>query len=109
MRSGRLRHEVTFHSRIETQDATGDPVVTWGAAVATARAAIRPISGRELRVESTVLAEANTEIRMRYQPGITTKMRVVHGSTNYDILYIQNVDERNRELVLLCQSGLNNG
>jgi SPP1 family predicted phage head-tail adaptor len=108
MRSGALRHRVLLQSRVETQDATGDPVVTWSD-VATVWAEILPLSGREVRVENTILAEVNMKIRIRFYPGVIPKMRAVHEGVNYDITYVQNMAQMDRELVLWCESGKNNG
>ena len=43
---------------------------------------------------------------MRYLSGIVPKMRVKVGSRIFDILSIINVDERNRELQLMCRESV---
>ena len=42
------------------------------------------------------------KIRMRYQAGITHKMRVAWGTRLFEIESVLNVGERNREIVLMC-------
>jgi hypothetical protein len=46
---------------------------------------------------------------MRHLAGVSSKMRAVYASRNYDILSVANVDERGRETLLYVREGPNNG
>lgn len=108
MRAGHLRHRIVIQQSIITRDSYGQPVASW-VSVATVWAAIEPLSGRELIAAQAVQSEITTRISLRYLPGITSAMRVVHGTRIYNIKTLLNLDERNRELQLMCSEGLNDG
>lgn len=109
MRGGTLRHRVIIQRRIETQNSTGeveqryeDWQTVWGS--------IEPISGREYFSAQQIQSDITTRIRIRYQNGITPKMRAVHqigsGSPSefeyFDIESVLHINERNREIHLMC-------
>lgn len=83
---------------------------TW-APVATVWGSIRHLSGNEKRVTDVggVVPQARTEIEILYRPGIAATMRVVHRGTQYNIVHVNNLQERNQALVLTCDSGVNHG
>ena len=103
MRAGRLRHRVTVEKNGNATDSdfagTSD---TWTTHV-TSWASIRPLSGKELVNARQIRDNVTHEVRMRYQSGVTSAMRVTEGSRS---IYIQSVrqedNETDRELILLC-------
>jgi SPP1 family predicted phage head-tail adaptor len=99
--AGKLRSEVTIQALIGTQDSTGQETQTWNI-VATIRASIEPLTGREVVTAQQVYGSVNVKIRARYYPGITPKMRATCGTHVYDIQDVINVAERNREMLLMC-------
>lgn len=102
MRSGPLRHLIQIQQATETRDAVGGIVTTWSA-VASPRAEIITLSGREYFAAQAVHSETTTRIRIRHRAGIVPKMRVLHGSTTYDILAPIDPDGRKEELHLFCK------
>ena len=102
MRAGNLRQRVTIKSKSATQDAYGDEVITW-VSWATVWAAVEPLQGREFMAAKQITAEVTTRIRIRYRRGILPEWRVTFGSINYDILSIIHIEEREREIHLMCQ------
>lgn len=109
MQAGKLRQRLTIQRRIETQNSTGeveqryeDWQTVWGS--------IEPISGREYFSAQQIQSDITTRIRLRYQPGITPKMRIAHvigaGSPTqfqyFDIESVLHINQRNREIVLMC-------
>jgi len=101
MRAGKLRHRVTIQQQTKTQDSTGSVIPSWSA-LATVWAAIEPLSGRELFSASQVQSSVTTRIRIRARDGITPKMRVLHGSTVFDIEAVLPDPTKNREIHLMC-------
>jgi SPP1 family predicted phage head-tail adaptor len=105
MRIGSLRHRVTVQNpSTPTPDGDGgftqtmtDAEIVW--------AEIRPASAHDLErvVGGTVLSSASHLVRMRYRPAITTKSQLLFGSRVFAVTGVQNVDERNVELVIACQ------
>ncbi|KQM79822.1 phage head closure protein [Xylophilus sp. Leaf220] len=83
---------------------------TW-VSVAEVWGSVRHLSGHEKRATDVggLVAEARTEIEILYRPGVTATMRVVHRGTRYNIVHVNNLQERNQALVLTCDSGVNHG
>lgn len=103
MRAGDLRHRVTIQQQVGKgkDPVTKETRETWQD-VATVWAAVEPLRGREYFQAMETESEAVTRVRIRYRPGVTNEMRVQYGDR---ILYIQgviDVDERHRELQLMC-------
>ena len=95
MKAGMLNSRVTLQTLATGTDAIGQPVTTW-ADFASVWANIRYLSGIE-----TVKADAQTSvvkasIRIRRRTDITSAMRVVFGTTTFQINVVL-PDEQGRE------------
>lgn len=101
MRAGELRHRVTIQQPVEVLDDYNTPSVVWQD-FARVWAAIEPLSGREYLQLQNTNAEITVRIRIRYLPGITPAMRVVYGSRVFNIQAVIDVEEKHRELHLMC-------
>ncbi|MDA8212164.1 MAG: phage head closure protein [Clostridia bacterium] len=102
MNAGELRHRVKIQQKSVTRDSFGAESVTWSD-VATVWAVVEPLRGREFFGAQQVNAEVTTRIRIRYRSGVVPTMRALYGSRVYDIQSVINLDERNRELQLMCK------
>ena len=102
MRTSTLRHKEEIQELIETQDAIGNQMYEW-AKVGEAWAAIEPLKGEEYFAAATIQAQISHKVTMR-PPGIeiTPAHRIIFGSRIFEIESVINVEERNRELVLMC-------
>lgn len=113
MNPSALNCRVTVEAKSITKGASGGQIETWAPLVAMpVWAAINHLGGTEKRATAAgggEVAEARTEITLRYRAGITANMRVVHGSTYYNIKHVNNFYERNERLILTCDTGVNNG
>lgn len=119
MEAGALRHRVTIQAKPVDAgtDDYGAPLDDWAAVYDGVPASILPLGGRELIAAQQVAAGVSTQIAIRYLPGITAKQRVLHPTTccgiaadeTYDVIFPQDVEQRHRELHLLCSSGLTEG
>lgn|SRR6185312_4677877 len=113
IRSGDLRHRITFQQRDTGQDAAGQPVNTWTSLFAS-WADVSPLTGRAL-LSAEVMASAVThEITLRYRPELAApinvaNMRVLFGTRVFNIHACLNQDERNRTVILQAEEGLNDG
>jgi SPP1 family predicted phage head-tail adaptor len=101
MRAGELRHSVIIQERSTTQNSFGEEPDTW-ADVATVRAAIKPIQGKEFVAAKQAQSETTHKVIMRYWPGLTAKHRLKFGSRILEIEMIRNIDERNHMYELRC-------
>ena len=102
MRTGRLRH------RIELQKPTGGHDTYGGepgyhTPVATVWGAIEPLRGREFEQMERAGAEETTRIVIRHYDGVKPHWRVVWNDHTYDIVNVIRVDERSREINLMCR------
>lgn len=104
MEAGALRHRVRIQYKVVVRDAYGGETITWTDAD-TVYAEVLPGSGGEGIDGKAVEATLLTRVRMRYRDDITIQpeRRLVWGSHTYDIRAVQDVDGRQRELVLTCE------
>jgi SPP1 family predicted phage head-tail adaptor len=101
MSAGRRDKKVTIQRQSDTQDSVGQLVDTW-TVTATVYASIEPLSAREYFNASGERAEVTHKIGMVYGPTISPRDRVVYGSRTFEIRSVINIEERNRELQLMC-------
>lgn len=101
MISGNLRHRVTIQSYSTTQSSSGQPVKQWSD-VASVRAHVYSISGREFFQADQVNSEANKKVVIRFRDGLDTSMRVLHDRKVYEIKAVLNQENRRKPTTLLC-------
>ena len=102
MEAGKLRQRVILQSFVATRDAYGEPIETWSTVV-TLWGAVEPLTGREFYQAQQVNAEITHKVRIRYRTLTNSRMRFLLGTRIFEILYIVNENERNRELIMLCK------
>lgn len=102
MQAGRLRHRIQIKTPVEARNSYGERIVTWST-LATVWASVEPLRGREFLDAEQVQAEISHRVRMRYYPGILPNYRVVFGGRVLEIQAVINVNERNREMQLMCK------
>lgn len=101
MKAGQLRHRVTIERLDVGQDSAGAIVESWSE-FAVVWAAVEPIGGREYWQAQQVAAENSVRVRIRYVEGVVPTMRIVYGSRKLNILAVVDIEERHRELQLMC-------
>ena len=87
MRPGLLNTRVVVQQQSATQDALGQPVQSW-ATFATLWADVRHTSGVEAIKTDAIASVVRASIRVRYRGDLTAAMRVIHGSTTYNIVAV---------------------
>ncbi len=102
MRAGRLNQKITIEQVTESRTGSGAVQETWNA-FATVWASVEPLNGREYFQAQQETATVTTRIRIRYLAGVTPKMRVNYDNRIFDIESVIDVNERHRELVLMCK------
>jgi SPP1 family predicted phage head-tail adaptor len=108
---GELRHIVNIESpSAQPQSASGAwSNQPWTVFAAGLRARIEPTGGSEKYGAGAMIAQSTHIVNLRYYPGIVPKMRVNFQGRFFDILNVNNIDERNRELQLSCREGRSHG
>lgn len=92
--------KVVIKAPDSTRDANGQPTPTY-VDFATLWASIEDLSGREFVAANATQNSALTRIGIDYIEGIEANMRVVHGSTIYNIEAVLGQDKRS--LMLMCK------
>lgn len=102
MQAGKLKHSVTVQRDTGTVNSSGQVVENWTTYI-TRRAEIVPLTGRELFAAQQVDGEVTHKVIMRYDSGVTSKMRLLFGSRVLNIESIININEANRDMELICK------
>jgi len=111
MNAGKLRHLVSIQRLTGARDTTGAEMQTW-TEYAKAYVWIEPYvgsarAGREVFTAGQLVGLDYTRIHLRFIPGISPKDQVIYSygsvTRTFDILAINNRDERNYELELIAK------
>lgn len=102
MGAGKYRHKVQIQERTRTKGASGVPVDTW-VKFRDTWSNPKTVNGRERWANERTANEYDVAFEMRYQTGITEDMRIVYGTRTLQVSTVIDVDERRRELVVLCK------
>ena len=104
LKAGNLRHSVTLQRKQQTQSPqTGALLTTW-VTEATVWAAVEPLSAREFVAAQAVQSNVSVRITVRYRPGITAAMRILHDGKVYGITGVLADKDSGREyLTLPCE------
>ena len=70
---------------------------------ATVYAGIEPLHGKQYFEANRLDSSATIRIYIRYLQGITTDMQVKYGTKTYEIDSIIDINERHREMHLMCR------
>lgn len=87
MRLGNLDRRIVIESATEAQDSYGEAIKTWST-FATVWAKATPNRGDERFAANQIVAQADSMFRIRWQSGVTTKMRINYDGQIYDIVYL---------------------
>jgi SPP1 family predicted phage head-tail adaptor len=101
MKSGMLRHKVLIQNPSESTDTQGGAEFTW-TTVATAWAAVEPLSSREQYWQSQLQTLGTHKVTLRYTALVTSRSRILFGTRTFEITSKVNTEERGEELVLVC-------
>lgn len=102
MRAGKLRHRVDVETFTSSTGDRGQEQGSWGALYSNVFASIETLNGREREQAQQLIAEADTKVVLRYHSGISTEDRITFNNRIFNIGHINNIDQRNIELVLTC-------
>ncbi|MWK58713.1 phage head closure protein [Pseudomonas otitidis] len=111
MEAGRLRHRVAFQQLLDQQDPqSGDPVKAWVTVWDRVPAAIEPLSARDFIAAKAAQSEVSARITIRYRPGVSSSMRILHGTKVYAIAGVLPDPKSGREyLTLPVSEGVRDG
>ena len=99
---GRLNNRVTIQQPATGQDEIGQPIPTWST-LAEVWANVRHLNGVETIKAGAEMSAVKASIRIRRRADVTAAMRVVLGSTVYQVKAVLQ-DEGKREWTdLVCE------
>lgn len=99
---GCRRSVIAIQSQTSTQDAYGQPLQTW-TTICTLQGKIRVATQREVFQSNQLTSQVTHVIEAWWlSVGIAPGMRAVYGSHVYRIQAVNNLEERNMELRILC-------
>ena len=101
MRAGRMRQRITIQQTTESRTSSGAVTDSWGT-YATVWADVIPVSGKEKFAAQEHHSEVTHRFRIRYNSGVTTKMRISYDSRIFNIRSVINLDERNRTTEMIA-------
>lgn len=113
-RAGDRRHLVEVQKKSAAQDSFGDEQSAAWSTLFSTKAGIQALSGRELMAAQAIQSEVSHQISVVYRPEwanpkVSAAYRIVLGARIFNIHSAVNVDERNREVLILASEGLNDG
>ena len=106
MRIGKLRHRIEIQRFVTQEDEWGNEFSGWET-LAHVWAAVEPLKGEEYYAARQAVAEVSHKVTMR-SPGekITPLDRIVFEDRIFEIESVLDIEERGRELVLMCKEKL---
>lgn len=86
MAAGRLRHKIEIQQHVIAQDpSTGAELPSIWVAFASVRAAVEPLSARDLIAAQAGQSEATGRMVIRYRVGVLPTMRIIFRGEIYSI------------------------
>ena len=105
-RIGEMRELIDIESAVVTLDSYGQEQRQWEKKYRSQRAKWTPTAGAETIRGRSVEAGITSVFTIRYQPGITPEMRVVHSSGTYGIGYVKPVSGGRRYIEIHCKQAV---
>jgi len=102
IRRSDLRHQIVIKTTTTVADGIGGLTET-ETTFLTCRAAIWPVSARELIQSDQLEMQTTHRIRIDWQTGILSTMKIYHGTRAFEIVSIINIEERNVVLDILAK------
>ena len=103
MQGGKLRELVKLQNPVGAVSTDGQKTFTY-ASSEVVWASVRNVSQRQTTEGDIQGAGAeNYQVRIRYRSGVSYDTRILYGTKVLQVVGIENVAERNRELRLQCE------
>ena len=113
MRAGDLRKRIQLQRRSSAQDSYGQQLTTWST-ILTTWARIESVSGAQLERARSIYNQTSHQVTVRWRQTfsdirVVGSYRITYAGRIFDVGASLNTDERNREVVLYCSEGTNEG
>ncbi len=105
--AGRLRHSITIERPIEGRDPCSGAVTQIWKSVCCVRAAIEPLSARDLIAAQAHQSEVTCRVVVRAREGLLPTMRIRHaGRYLYPVAWLPDIETGNSYLTAPCGTGV---
>ena len=104
MRAGGLNKQISIYALASTQSTVSGEILnsytTW---LDNVWAGYERLSGSEEYIGEERQLVETARFKIRYSTGINQTKRIVYNSRNYEILDVENVGDRNKELLITAR------
>lgn len=101
--AGEFRHVIIIQKLVKVRNEFGELIDTWNDFLEL-RAAVYPLSGKDLFAAETINSETTHKVNIRYIEGISSAMRVKFKDRYFEITSPPiNFQEKNILLQLMCK------
>ncbi len=107
MRSGALRHKITFQTIGTTTNDFGEIEQGNYQDFKTVWSSITPISGKETFLANKDFATVTHKIKIRFIPSLNASMQIDYMGRKFKIMNIRNFGEMGKELEILAEEQIN--
>ena len=107
MRSGNLRHKITFQTIGTATNDFGEIEQNNYQDFKTVWSSITPISGKETFLSNKDFATVTHKIKIRFIPGLNASMQIDFQGRKFKIMNIRNFAEMGKELEILAEEQIN--
>lgn len=105
MRAGSRRHRVRIEKPTSARSSTGAVTITWSE-FDTLWASIETLKTYERQSAESSWPGADVKIGIKYVAGLLPTMRIVYSGKIYSILGINDIEERHRDVDIICKTGV---
>lgn len=102
VQSGKLRHEILLRTLAQTPDGSGGHTEAFST-LATVFASIERVEGSEDLNAGMLQGVITHKITFRYDAGLTTSDQIRFGSRDFEIVELDNFEERDFVTVASCK------
>lgn len=103
MRAGSLRHRITLQVPTRARNSSGGMTDTWSTVDTDVAANVRDVVGSNLYTAMAEKTSVTSEVRIRWRRDVSAPWRVIFGLRTLEVVFPQDPDGRQREIVLYCK------
>ena len=97
---GSMRHRIAIEKKVPVVNENGFSEDTYES-VGTVWAEVKPVQSREYEKADTTQNEVRVRFRIRHLPVLEPSMEVIFSGERYEIVFIENLDFKNRYLEII--------
>lgn len=102
---GKLNRKIDIQQNTPAKDSTGQSIESWAGVTGKTSlwASVITTGGREFYAAQRLNVETSAVFKLRYKSGVTSLMRVKYSGRNFEIINVNDKDEKHEWLLLSCK------